>query len=134
LRPLALAFAFAFAFAFLSVIPSEARNLLPARSAYNPPMPTREYSVFVYILSSRSRNLYIGMTNNLRARIDQHRERPEGSHTAHYNIHRLLYFERFQYVRSAIARETALKTWTREKKITLIEKVNPTWANLAEQW
>jgi putative endonuclease len=97
-------------------------------------MPTREYSFFVYILSSRSLNLYIGMTNNLRARIDQHRERPEGSHTAHYNIHRLVYFERFQYMRSAIARETELKTWTREKKITLIEKVNPTWENLAATW
>jgi putative endonuclease len=97
-------------------------------------MPTREYSFYVYILSSRSRNLYIGVTNNLRLRITQHRERPESSHSAHYNIHRLVYFERFQYVRSAIARETELKTWTREKKIALIEKVNSTWEDLAAAW
>ena len=90
-------------------------------------MPTREYNFYVYILSSRSRNLYIGITNNLRARITQHRTCPERSHTAQYNIHRLIYFERFQYVRSAIARETELKKWTRAKKIGLIEKVNPTW-------
>ena len=71
-------------------------------------MPTREYSFYVYILSSRSRNLYIGITNNLRVRIEQHRSHPEGSHTARYNIERLVYFEFFQYVRSVIARETEL--------------------------
>ena len=97
-------------------------------------MSTREYSFYVYILSSRSRNLYIGMSNNIRTRIAQHRTHPEGSHTSHYNIQRLVYFERFQYVRSAIARETELKKWTREKKIALIEKVNPTWDDLAAQW
>ncbi len=97
-------------------------------------MPTREHSYYVYILSSRSRNLYIGITSNLRARIAQHRTHPEGAHTAHYNIERLVYFERFQYVRSAITRETELKKWTRDKKLTLINKVNPTWADLAAQW
>ena len=97
-------------------------------------MPTREYSFFVYILSSRSRNLYIGITSNLRARILQHRELPERAHTAHYNIHRLVYFERFQYVRSAITREKELKSWTRDKKITLIEKVNATWEDLAAKY
>ena len=97
-------------------------------------MPTREYSFYVYILSSRSRNLYIGITNNLRARIAQHRTCPFGSHTAHYSIQRLVYFEYFQYVRSAIARETELKKWTREKKLTLINKINPTWVDLAAQW
>jgi putative endonuclease len=72
------------------------------------------------------------MTNNLRLRVGQHRLRREGTHTAHYNIHRLVYFERFQYVNSAIRRENELKSWTREKKVALIEKVNPTWENLAE--
>jgi putative endonuclease len=97
-------------------------------------MPTREYSFYVYILSSRSRNLYIGITNNLRVRIAQHRTRPEGTHTTHYNIERLVYFEYFQYVRSAIARETELKKWTRDKKLTLTNKVNSTWHDLAAQW
>jgi len=94
-------------------------------------MPTREYAFYVYILSSRSRNLYIGITNSLRARIAQHRTNPAGSHTAHYNINRLIYFERFQYIRTAIARETELKKWTRQKKLALIEKLNPTWNDLA---
>jgi len=78
--------------------------------------------------------LYIGMTNNLRARVEEHREKRPGTHTAHYNIDRLVYFERFQYVRSAIARETEMKKWTRAKKVALIAKVNPTWEDLAADW
>ena len=94
----------------------------------------KQYAFYVYILSSRSRNLYVGITNDLVTRVLKHRQRPEGTHTAHYNIHRLVYFERFQYVRSAIARETELKKWRREKKVELIEKVNPTWEALAAGW
>jgi len=93
-------------------------------------MPPREYHFWVYILSSRSRNLYIGMTNNLIRRTITHSENIPGPHTAHYEIHRLVYFEYFRYVRSAIAREKALKHWTREQKIELIERFNPTWEDL----
>jgi putative endonuclease len=93
-------------------------------------MPPREYHFWVYILSSRSRNLYIGMTNSLIRRTATHREQLPGTHTSHYVIHRLVYFEYFQYVRSAIAREKQLKHWTREQKIELIERVNPTWEDL----
>jgi putative endonuclease len=105
-----------------------------ARATVMASMGQREYAFYVYILSSRSRNLYVGMTNNLGVRIGQHREKREGTHTARYSIHRLVYFERFQYVRSAIQRETELKMWMREKKIALIEKVNPTWEDLAADW
>jgi putative endonuclease len=137
--------ALALAFVFLSVIP--AGNLLafalalllsfpqgicffpPRRNAILPSMK-RDYNFWVYILSSRSRNLYIGMTNNLPARTSTHREGVPGSHTARYSIHRLVYFEYFRYVRSAIAREKELKKWTREQKIALIEKQNPTWDDL----
>ena len=52
-------------------------------------MQNREYQFYVYILSSRSRDLYIGMTNNLRLRVSQHREMKPGTYTAQYNIHRL---------------------------------------------
>jgi len=93
-------------------------------------MPRREYHFWVYILSSRSHNLYIGMTNNLIRRTSTHREKVTGTHTAHYSIHRLVYFEYFRYVRSAIAREKELKHWTREQKIKLIESMNPTWEDL----
>jgi len=93
-------------------------------------MPKREYHFWVYILSSRSRNLYIGMTNDLIHRVTQHRERTPGTHSGHYAIHRLVYFEYFQYVNNAIAREKELKHWTRAQKIELIERVNPTWEDL----
>ena len=96
--------------------------------------PKREYQFWVYILGSRSRNLYVGLTNNLRRRVGEHRERAPGSHTAEYNIGRLVYFERFQYVRSAIAREKELKDWNRALKVEVIEKVNPTWEDLAKGW
>jgi putative endonuclease len=90
-------------------------------------MPSREYHFWVYILSSRSRNLYIGVTNNIQNRVITHREAPTGTHTKRYNIHRLVYCEYFRYVRNAIAREKELKRWTRAQKIELIERTNPTW-------
>jgi putative endonuclease len=94
----------------------------------------REYQFWVYILGSRSRNLYVGLTNDLRRRVGEHRAHVPGSHTGEYNIDRLVYFERFQYVRSAIAREKELKDWNRAMKVELIEKVNPTWEDLAAGW
>ena len=93
-------------------------------------MPPREYQFWVYILSNRSHTLYIGMTNNLSRRVQQHRDQKPGTHTAHYQIGRLVYFEYYQYVRNAIAREKELKHWTRAQKIALIERVNPTWEEL----
>ena len=93
-------------------------------------MQPREHHYWVYILSSRSRNLYIGVTNNLKHRTTAHRKEIEGTHTAHYSIHRLVHFEYFQYIDKAIAREKQLKHWTRQQKIELIEKTNPTWEDL----
>jgi putative endonuclease len=93
-------------------------------------MPRREYHFWVYILASRSRNLYVGFTNAIQHRTSTHRTNVLGTHTARYSIHRLVYFEYFQYVRSAIAREKQLKRFTRAQKIALIEKVNPTWEDL----
>jgi putative endonuclease len=93
-------------------------------------MQRREYHFWVYILASRSRNLYVGITNNVLSRTTKHRESVPGTHTARYHIHRLVYFEYFQYVRSAIAREKEFKHWTREQKIELVEKMNPTWEDL----
>jgi putative endonuclease len=93
-------------------------------------MPPREYHFWVYILSSRSRNLYIGITNNIHSRVTTHRETLTGTHTARYNIHRLVYCECFRYIRNAIAREKELKRWTRAQKIELIERTNPTWEDI----
>ncbi len=96
-------------------------------------MPLREHFYYVYILASRSRTLYIGVTNDLRVRVLQHRQLVPGSFTARYNITRLLYFESFQYINSAIAREKELKDWNRGRKIALIEGMNPTWEDLAAE-
>ena len=97
-------------------------------------MPLREYHFYVYILASRSRTLYIGFTNNIFSRVAQHRKKRSGSFTAQYNIDRLVYYEHFQYVNNAIAREKELKLWLRERKIELIETTNPTWEDLAANW
>ena len=93
-------------------------------------MRAEDYQFWVYILSNRSHVLYIGTTNGLRKRVMQHREQKAGSFTARYKITRLVYFEEFQYVLNAIAREKELKHWTRAQKIALIEAVNPTWEEL----
>ena len=89
-----------------------------------------DYQFWVYILSSRSRTLYIGLTNGLRKRVIEHRQQPPGTFTARYKITRLVYCEQFQYIDNAIAREKELKHWTRAQKITLIEHANPTWEDL----
>ena len=94
-------------------------------------MKQDDYEFYVYILSSRSRTLYIGVTRHLRTRVMQHREKKPGWFAARYNIDRLVYFERFQYILNAIAREKELKDWSRTRKIELIEKANPTWVDLA---
>ena len=93
-----------------------------------------EKRYFVYIMSSRSRTLYIGVTNNLYRRTAQHKFDAFPGFTARYQIHRLVYVETFNSIRVAIAREKELKGWRREKKIALIETMNPTWQDLAEGW
>jgi putative endonuclease len=97
-------------------------------------MAEREYHFFVYLLSSLSRNLYAGMTNHLRGRVLEHREMVPGTPTQQCKIWRLVYFERYPYVKHAIAREKEIKGWTRGKKVELIGKVNPTWEDLGAGW
>jgi putative endonuclease len=85
----------------------------------------------VYILASRWHGaLYIGITNDLPARVFQHRAGQGSKHAARYQISRLVYFEHFQDVREAIAREKRLKRWHRQWKIELIESVNRNWDDL----
>jgi len=93
---------------------------------------TRTY--FVYILSSRSRTLYTGVTNDLQRRLREHREGRVHGFTARYNIFRLVHFEMFANIRTAIAREKEIKGWRREKKVSLIERQNATWADLTGQF
>jgi len=85
----------------------------------------------VYILASRSRTLYTGVTNNIRKRIQQHREGRVPGFTSQYRVHRLVHYETFGDIKAAIAREKEIKGWRREKKVALIEESNPTWDDLA---
>jgi putative endonuclease len=97
-------------------------------------MAKREYRFYTYILGSISGTLYLGMTNNLRRRVWQHKQHEIEGFTAKYGVDRLLYFESFDDVRSAINREKQLKGWTRQKKIALIEARNPSWVDLSQEW
>src|SRR5208282_4074381 len=97
-------------------------------------MAKREYRFYAYILASISGTLYIGMTNNLAQRVWQHKQHEIEGFTAKYGVDRLLYFESFDDVRTAIHREKQLKGWTRQKKIALIEKLTPSWMDLSKEW
>jgi putative endonuclease len=90
----------------------------------------KEYEFYVYIVASKSRTLYIGVTNALLFRVSQHREGQIEGFTQRYKVNRLVYFERFQYIENAIHREKELKGWLRVRKIALIESLNPTWEDL----
>ena len=89
---------------------------------------------YVYIMSSRSRALYTGVTNSIYRRALQHKRSEIEGFTKKYNINRLVHYERFKYITAAIAREKQIKAWTRAKRIALIESTNPTWQDLAEGW
>lgn len=87
----------------------------------------------VYILASkRNGTLYIGVTENLPARILAHRAGKGSTFTRKYKVHRLVHIEPYADVRDAIAREKALKKWNRGWKMRLIEEDNPDWDDLFE--
>lgn len=89
-------------------------------------------SYFTYILASKSRVLYIGVTNDIERRVREHKEKRNEGFTARYNVNRLVYFETYHDIRDAIVREKQIKGWLRERKVVLIESVNPTWRDLSD--
>jgi putative endonuclease len=88
---------------------------------------------YVYILASKSRVLYTGVTNNIVARVTQRKQKTLPGFTRRYNVDRLVYIEMYQDVRAAISREKQIKGWLRAKKIELIESLNPDWQDLTNQ-
>jgi len=84
--------------------------------------------------STSRRALYTGVTAPLYSRVWQHKNNQGGYFTSKYKCYRLVYFEQFTNVEVAIEREKEIKGWRREKKIALIEKMNPRWEDLAEHW
>ena len=92
----------------------------------------RYYSV--YILGSLSGTLYIGVTGNLHKRAFQHKFHHYEGFTDRYEVVRLLYWESYDDVHKALAREKQLKGWSRAKKVALFERRNPQWKDLAAEW
>jgi len=92
----------------------------------------RQY--YVYIMTNYSRTLYTGVTNDLRRRVYEHKQKLVPGFTAKYNITKLVYFEATNDVQAAIAREKQIKGWLRAKKIALIEAANPRWDDLGAGW
>jgi putative endonuclease len=89
---------------------------------------------YAYIVASRSRTLYVGITSDLMKRVWQHREGVFEGYSKLYQCNRLVWFEEFGAVLDAIAREKQVKGWRRSKKVVLIERENVTWADLSEGW
>lgn len=93
----------------------------------------KEY--YVYILSNWTGDvLYTGVTNNLERRVWEHKNHRMPGFSDKYNIEKLVYFEQCPDVKDAIAREKQLKNWRRDKKLVLINKMNPEWNDLSDGW
>ena len=88
----------------------------------------------IYVLCSRTRRLYIGVTNDLKWRVYEHKHGLTPGFAARYCINRLVYFEQSANIRAAIQREKEIKGWSREKKVRLIESTNLGWVDLAADW
>jgi putative endonuclease len=89
---------------------------------------------YVYIVASKTRTLYIGVTNDLLRRIYEHKTKAIEGFTSKYKADRLVYFEETNDIHAAIVREKQLKGWRRDRKKELINSVNPTWKDLSEDW
>jgi len=89
---------------------------------------------YVYILASASRVLYTGMTNDLKRRVHEHKQKRIAGFTEKYNVTQLMHYEVFGDVRLAIAREKQVKAWRREKRVALVSEHNPSWRDLSEDW
>ena len=91
-------------------------------------------TTYVYIATNLSRTLYFGVTNNLERRVYEHKHKLIPGFTAHYNIGRLVFYEELADPLSVIEREKVLKGWRRQRKIDLIDSLNPGWNDLTEFW
>ncbi|HNB41690.1 MAG TPA: GIY-YIG nuclease family protein [Anaerolineales bacterium] len=89
---------------------------------------------YVYIMASKSRVLYTGVTNNLERRVYEHKNKLIEGFTNKYNVDRLVHYEETNDVNVAITREKQIKGWLRSKKIALIESANPQWKDLSLEW
>ena len=90
---------------------------------------------YVYILSNITNStLYVGMTNDLKRRLYEHKNKLVPGFTEKYNVSKLVYYEKTTDVSAAIQREKNLKKWNREWKLELIKKNNPLFKDLSLEW
>ncbi|MGD8457396.1 MAG: GIY-YIG nuclease family protein [Anaerolineales bacterium] len=92
----------------------------------------KEY--YVYIMASRSKTLYTGITNDLERRVYEHENKLIPGFTSKYNIKKIVFYESTTNVGEAIKREKQIKGWLRRKKVSLIELMNPNWDDLSNGW
>ena len=85
-------------------------------------------------MTNKSRTLYTGITNNLERRVLEHKQKAVKGFTSKYNIGWLVYYEVTEDVQAAIAREKQIKSWSRAKKVALVESANPAWRDLSAEW
>ncbi|MBN4064647.1 GIY-YIG nuclease family protein [Dehalococcoides mccartyi] len=94
-------------------------------------MRSRTYAV--YMLTNSSRTLYVGVTNDLQRRLLQHRDGIGSQFTKRYNTHSLVWYETTDNVWSALEREKQLKSWKRNRKLDVINAINPAWNDLSPE-
>ena len=96
-------------------------------------MPT-EKRYYVYLMTNwNHRVMYVGVTNDIMRRLDEHKNKLIKGFTEKYNINKLVYFEETANVYSAIAREKEIKKWRRQKKNALVQSLNPEWSDLLNE-
>jgi putative endonuclease len=89
---------------------------------------------YVYIMSNNAGITYIGMTNNIFRRVEEHKAERFRGLSQRNKTHKLVYYEEHQYIHDAIYREKQIKTWRKEKKRDLITFLNPRWKDLSADW
>jgi len=94
----------------------------------------KQYVFYVYLTSSSAGITYVGVTNDLARRVAEHKAGTLPGFSTKEGTHKLVYYEEFQYVEEAIAREKQIKSWRRKKKRALIRSSNPKWKDLSEGW
>lgn len=93
----------------------------------------KDYNFYIYIVSSLTGTLYIGITNDLLRRVSEHKEGKIKGFSKKYCCNKLVYYEHYQYIRDALEREKEIKKWRREKKENLIKTINPYWKDLYKE-
>lgn len=94
-----------------------------------------KHEYFTYMVCSpNNAMIYVGVTNSIFRRTKEHRDGLIPGHAQKYQCRKLVWYEEYQYIRDAIAREKEIKKWRREKKNELVEENNPDWKDLAKDW